>query len=234
MAAGMFYWMVPRLYGTKLHSKTLADYHFWLGTVGIVLYVISMWVAGINQGLMLRAEDASGGLAYPSFLETLLAVKTMYWVRLAGGTMYFVGMLMMAYNLVMTVRSGRAVDGAADVPVREAEAPAVPWGQIVFSAPVILVTVVGGLLGTLAIVDAVASVGVVTVAFAVGITDARCCSRPSPSSRCSSAASPRSSPRWCPARGRWSRVRRSSPTRLSSSRAATSTCARVAPPATRR
>jgi cytochrome c oxidase cbb3-type subunit I/II len=172
MAAGMFYWMVPRLYGTKLHSKTLADYHFWLGTVGIVLYVISMWVAGINQGLMLRAEDASGGLAYPSFLETLLAVKTMYWVRLAGGTMYFVGMLMMAYNLVMTVRSGRAVDGAADVPVREAEAPAVPWGQIVFSAPVILVTVVGGLLGTLAIVDAVASVGVVTVAFAVGITGA--------------------------------------------------------------
>jgi cytochrome c oxidase cbb3-type subunit I/II len=172
MAAGMFYWMVPRLYGTKLHSKTLADYHFWLGTVGIVLYVISMWVAGINQGLMLRAVDPAGGLAYPSFLETLLAVKTMYWVRLAGGTMYFVGMLMMAYNLVMTVRSGKAVDGAADVPVRVPDPAPVPWGQIVFSAPVILVTVVGALLGTLAVVDAVASIGVVTVAFAVALIGA--------------------------------------------------------------
>jgi Cbb3-type cytochrome oxidase, subunit 1 len=55
MAAGMFYWMVPRLYGTKLHSKSAADTHFWLGTIGIILYVVSMWVGGITQGLMWRA-----------------------------------------------------------------------------------------------------------------------------------------------------------------------------------
>src|SRR6478736_1302058 len=84
MAAGMFYWMVPRLYGTKLFSKALADLHFWLGTVGILLYCIAMWTSGVTQGLMWRATDPNGGLLYPNFIETVIAIKTMYWVRLAG------------------------------------------------------------------------------------------------------------------------------------------------------
>ncbi|MBW2212446.1 MAG: cytochrome-c oxidase, cbb3-type subunit I, partial [Deltaproteobacteria bacterium] len=82
MAAGMFYWLVPRLYGTKLYSRGAANFHFWIATVGILLYVISMWVAGITQGLMWRAVNETGGLLYPNFVETLLAIVPMYWARL--------------------------------------------------------------------------------------------------------------------------------------------------------
>src|SRR5579871_3216958 len=111
MAAGMFYWMVPRLFGTQLWSRRLADAHFWIGTFGILLYVASMWVSGITQGLMWRATDAQGALVYPNFVETLEAIKPMYWMRLVGGSMYLAGMVMMAYNLGRTALAGKAVDG---------------------------------------------------------------------------------------------------------------------------
>src|SRR5688572_2966982 len=115
MAAGMFYWMVPRLCGTKLHSTRAANAHFYLGTVGILLYVVAMWVSGVTQGLMGKAEGPGGGLMYPNFVETLIAIRPMYWVRLAGGTLYLVGMILMAYNLARTALAGKAVDGEADV-----------------------------------------------------------------------------------------------------------------------
>ncbi len=168
MAAGMFYWMVPRLYGTKLHSKTLAETHFYLGTVGIILYVVSMWVSGVTQGMMWRALDPKGVLLYPSFVETLIAIRPMYWVRLAGGTMYLSGMVMMAYNLVRTARSGKAVDGEALVTV-ESIAPEVPWKNVVFGGPVVLVAVVSVLVGALAVVGINASVAIVALATAVAI-----------------------------------------------------------------
>jgi cytochrome c oxidase cbb3-type subunit I/II len=117
MAAGMFYWLVPRLYGTKLHSRNAANFHFYLGTFGILLYMASMWVSGITQGLMWRAENDSGGLLYPSFVETLLAIRAMYWMRLIGGTMYLVGFLLLAWNLWVTAKSGKAVDGSVEVAV---------------------------------------------------------------------------------------------------------------------
>ncbi|MBS2021752.1 MAG: cytochrome-c oxidase, cbb3-type subunit I, partial [Deltaproteobacteria bacterium] len=78
MAAGTFYWMVPRLYGTQLHSKRAADLHFWLGTAGIILYVVALWVAGITQGLMWRALTPDGSLLYPSFVETVIAIRPLY------------------------------------------------------------------------------------------------------------------------------------------------------------
>ena len=118
MAAGMFYWLVPRLYGTKLHSTGAANFHFWIGTVGILLYVLSMWTAGIQQGLMWRATSDTGGLLYPNFVETLIAIRPMYWARLAGGTMYLLGFVLLAWNLVMTARSGQAVDGETEVAVQ--------------------------------------------------------------------------------------------------------------------
>ena len=86
MAAGMFYWMIPKLYGKDLYSKRLADIHFWLGTFGILLYVIAMWVSGVTQGLMWRALSPDGSLMYPTFVETLIALMPMYWMRLIGGT----------------------------------------------------------------------------------------------------------------------------------------------------
>jgi cytochrome c oxidase cbb3-type subunit I/II len=110
MAAGIFYWLVPRLFGTELHSKKAADAHFWLGTIGILLYVIAMWVSGIGQGLEWRALTPEGGLKVPSFLDTVIAIRPMYYARIVGGSMYLVGFLIMAWNLVKTALNGKAVD----------------------------------------------------------------------------------------------------------------------------
>jgi cytochrome c oxidase cbb3-type subunit I/II len=157
MAAGMFYWIVPRLYGRDLWSKKLADAHFWLGTFGILLYVVSMWVSGITQGLMWRATDAQGALEYPNFVETLNAIRPMYWMRLIGGSMYLVGMIMMAYNLARTALAGHAVDGEATVVVERVAPRDVPWEEVIFGKPVILVTVVSVLVTSMAVVNNEAS-----------------------------------------------------------------------------
>jgi len=110
MAAGTFYWLVPRLYGVNLYSKKAADAHFWMGTIGILLYVVAMWTAGIGQGLAWRALTPEGGLQMPSFLDTVIAIRPMYIARIAGGSLYLVGFFLMAWNLVMTARSGKATD----------------------------------------------------------------------------------------------------------------------------
>jgi cytochrome c oxidase cbb3-type subunit I/II len=138
MAAGMFYWLVPRLYGTKLHSTRAADLHFWTGTVGILLYVVSMWVSGITQGLMWKATTPDGALLYPSFVETLLAIRPMYIVRAVGGTLYLSGFILMAWNLWRTARSGKAVDGEAVVWVEDAPPAAEPvpgWLRVITGTP---------------------------------------------------------------------------------------------------
>ena len=105
MTFGMIYWLAPRLFQTKLYSKQLATAHFWVATIGIVLYVLAMWVAGITQGLMWRAFDDTGHLQYPDFLETVTRLLPMYWVRALGGSLYLTGLLIGAYNLFKTWRS---------------------------------------------------------------------------------------------------------------------------------
>jgi cytochrome c oxidase cbb3-type subunit I/II len=102
MVFGMVYWLVPRLYQTKLYSKKLATTHFWIATVGIVIYVVAMWAAGITQGLMWRAFDETGRLQYPDFIETVTKIVPMYWMRALGGSMYIAGLLIGAYNLFKT------------------------------------------------------------------------------------------------------------------------------------
>ncbi len=102
MVFGMIYWLVPRLYQTQLYSKKLATTHFWIATVGIVLYVISMWTAGITQGLMWRAFDETGRLQYPDFLESVTRVMPMYWIRALGGSLYLAGLAIAAYNIFRT------------------------------------------------------------------------------------------------------------------------------------
>jgi len=116
MAAGMFYWLAPRLWNTKLFSQGMANLHFWLGMVGILLYVAAMWVSGITQGLMLNAT-AEGGtiLAYPNFVETLLAIRWPMGFRAIGGAFYLIGFFLMAYNLFMTAKSGQPVNGTVEV-----------------------------------------------------------------------------------------------------------------------
>ncbi|WP_442970623.1 cytochrome-c oxidase, cbb3-type subunit I [Roseomonas sp. USHLN139] len=105
---GALYWLVPRLWGkTELYSKKLAEWHFWIATLGIVLYITAMWVSGIMQGLMWRSYDALGFLQY-SFVETVAAMHPYYVIRMLGGVLYLSGALLMAYNLWRTVRPAPA------------------------------------------------------------------------------------------------------------------------------
>ncbi len=122
MTAGMFYWLAPRLWGTRLYSVALANWHFWLGLMGILFYTAAMWVSGITQGLMLNAtSDGGASLAYPSFVETLESIMPMYYLRIVGGGLYLVGFFLMSYNLWKTIRSGEQVNGVTEVPARQAE-----------------------------------------------------------------------------------------------------------------
>jgi cytochrome c oxidase cbb3-type subunit 1 len=118
---GALYCLVPWLWNRReLYSLKLVDWHFWISTVGIVLYITSMWVAGIMQGLMWRAYNALGFLEY-SFMETVEAMQPFYLIRAIGGVLFLIGALIMAFNLYMTIRGYEAVK--EEEPVR-ALAPA--------------------------------------------------------------------------------------------------------------
>ena len=105
MTFGMLYWLLPRIFQTKLWSTKLATWHFWVGTLGILLYIIPIYVAGLTQGLMWRAFTTEGNLAYPDFVETVNAIVPMWWTRVGGGALYIVGIGLMAVNYFMTWRS---------------------------------------------------------------------------------------------------------------------------------
>ena len=100
---GMIYWLIPRLYGKQLHSIKLATVHFWLGLLGILIYMLSMYISGLTQGLMLLDFDKDGYLVYPTFIETVATVIPFYWLRMIGGIMYVTGLVVMFYNLIKTV-----------------------------------------------------------------------------------------------------------------------------------
>lgn len=105
---GSLYYLLPRLFGrTEMYSKKLIEVHFWVATIGVVLYISSMWIAGVMQGLMWRAVNVDGTLTY-TFIESVKATFPYYVIRLAGGTLYFVGMLVMAYNVAKTIAAGKA------------------------------------------------------------------------------------------------------------------------------
>jgi cytochrome c oxidase cbb3-type subunit I/II len=112
---GILYWLIPRIYNTNLFSKKLANNHFWLGTLGIVFYVVPMYWAGFTQSSMWKQFTAAGTLKY-SFLETVTYLKPFYAMRAIGGAMYLLGVVFMVYNLYKTVKIGKLV------PNEEAEA----------------------------------------------------------------------------------------------------------------
>ena len=116
MAAGMIYWLLPRLWSRPLHSVSLANLHFWLGTVGILLYVGAMWTSGITQGVMLNATTENGTLlAYPNFLDTLNTIRPMMLMRVIGGSLYLVGWFLLIYNLWKTIATAQPVNGTIEV-----------------------------------------------------------------------------------------------------------------------
>jgi cytochrome c oxidase cbb3-type subunit I/II len=106
---GILYWLIPRLYNTKLFSIKLANLHFWIATLGMIFYAIPLYWAGVTQGLMWKEFTAEGYLQYPLFLETVLQIVPMYILRAVGGMLYYIGIVIMVYNLTKTVKSGSLV-----------------------------------------------------------------------------------------------------------------------------
>jgi len=102
---GSLYFMIPKLFGKEgMYSVKLIEMHFWMATIGIVLYITSMWIAGVMQGLMWGAVNSDGTLTY-SFVESLLRMNPFYFIRLLGGLLFFLGMLLMAFNVWKTTRN---------------------------------------------------------------------------------------------------------------------------------
>ncbi|MFN3952688.1 MAG: cytochrome-c oxidase, cbb3-type subunit I [Thermaurantimonas sp.] len=118
MAFGMFYWLFPRIYKTKLYSEKLANVHFWIGTIGILFWALPMYVSGFTQSLMWKQFNPDGTLVYGNFLETVTQIIPMYALRAFGGLLYVIGIGIMTYNLIKTMASGKLL---AEEP---AEAPA--------------------------------------------------------------------------------------------------------------
>ena len=106
---GMVYWLVPRMFKTKLYSLKLANAHFWTGTLGIILYTLPLYVAGFVQASMWKQFNPDGTLVYGNFLETVTEIMPMYWFRAIGGSMYICGMFILLFNVYKTIRSGSEV-----------------------------------------------------------------------------------------------------------------------------
>jgi cytochrome c oxidase cbb3-type subunit 1 len=108
ISIGAMYFVIPRLFGRELYSTKLVETHFWIATIGIVLYIASMWISGIMQGLMWRAVNPDGTLTY-SFVESVAAMHPFYIVRTLGGLFFLSGMFIMAWNLWKTIAGAKPV-----------------------------------------------------------------------------------------------------------------------------
>lgn len=111
---GMIYWLVPRLFNTKLHSVKLANAHFWLATTGMLFFAVPLYFAGFTQSLMWKEFTAEGYLKYPNFIETVVQILPMYYLRAFGGTLYITGVIIMIVNILKTVKSGTFVETEED------------------------------------------------------------------------------------------------------------------------
>lgn len=119
---GMLYWLLPRLWTTELYSVRLATAHFWVGLLGIGVYVLSMWAAGITEGLMWKEFDGDGRLVYGSWDEMMPSLFPMLYARAVGGGLFVLGVLMLAYNLFKTWQTrGDVADTEVEVPVRQGD-----------------------------------------------------------------------------------------------------------------
>jgi cytochrome c oxidase cbb3-type subunit I/II len=110
MAAGIIYWLAGKLWKTELYSKKLANVHFWLGTLGILFYALPLYVAGFTQAAMWKQFNPDGTLVYGNFLETVTQIMPMYMMRAFGGTLYLIGFILLAYNIIKTAQAGSTVE----------------------------------------------------------------------------------------------------------------------------
>lgn len=103
---GIFYWLIPRMFRTELYSKKMANAHFWIGFIGILVYAVPLYWAGITQGLMWQQFTPEGTMQYPNFLETVTKIIPMYVLRSIGGLLYLTGIIMFFYNIIRTMTKG--------------------------------------------------------------------------------------------------------------------------------
>ncbi len=115
ISMGAMYYLIPRLFNRELYSLKLVETHFWVATLGIVLYITAMWISGVMQGLMWRAVNADGTLTY-SFVESVQAMHPYYIIRFLGGLLYLTGMLMMTYNLARTIMGAKPSEATIPAP----------------------------------------------------------------------------------------------------------------------
>ncbi|MBK8501214.1 MAG: cytochrome-c oxidase, cbb3-type subunit I [Saprospiraceae bacterium] len=151
---GILYWLIPRLYNTKLFSVRMANTHFWLGTLGIIFYAVPLYWAGVTQQLMWKQFTPDGFLQYGNFLETVTQIIPMYAVRIFGGTIYFVGVCIMVYNLMKTAALGKfQATEMAQAPARVTYVPhqGDNWHRwferksVLFTVLSLVVVIIGGL-----------------------------------------------------------------------------------------
>ncbi len=151
---GVLYWMLPRIYGTTLYSKKAANFHFWIGTLGIMFYAIPMYWAGFTQSEMWKQFTPGGQLQY-SFLETVNHLRPFFMMRSLGGTLYMIGVLVMVWNLYKTVKSGKLIadEAASAAPMVKDYQPHASeyWHRVIERRPIqllllsLVVILIGGL-----------------------------------------------------------------------------------------
>jgi cytochrome c oxidase cbb3-type subunit I/II len=153
----ILYWIIPRIYKTELYSKKLANFHFWIGTLGILFYAIPLYFAGFTQGMMWKEFTPEGVLKYPNFLETVIQIIPMYMLRAFGGLLYLTGVIVMTYNIIMTAKSGKLL---ADEPAESLPLPATfvavgtdkKWHRVIERKPMVfmvlslIVILIGGMI----------------------------------------------------------------------------------------
>lgn len=149
---GILYWLVPKMWGTKLFSVNLANTHFWLGTLGIIVYALPLYVAGITQSLMWKEFNAEGFLKYKNFLETVVQILPLYMLRAIGGGLYIIGVFIMCYNLIKTAGLGSFIaneDAEAAPLIKEVKHAETGWHSVLERKPVLftVLTVVAILIG---------------------------------------------------------------------------------------
>lgn len=155
MTFGMLYWLFPKLYKTELYSKRMANQHFWIATLGILLYAVPMYIAGFMQGLMWQDFNPDGTLQNADFLKTVTQLKPYYYLRSLGGLLYLSGALLLFYNLVKTAKSGALLtDEAAQAPAvleQHGQAKGEYWHKVIERKPVqfmilsLIVVAIGGI-----------------------------------------------------------------------------------------
>ena len=151
---GMLYWLVPRMWGVGLYSKRAANFHFWIATLGILFYALPLYWAGFTQAMMWKQFRPEGMLLYPNFLDTVLQIVPMYAMRVVGGSLYIVGALVMAWNLVKTAASGTFIPNeAASAPELarvQGRMPGESWHRVIERRPMpllvmsLVVILIGG------------------------------------------------------------------------------------------